>query len=237
MSNDVEVRFLQDTKNHELVYLKEDGVHRNMRLRNPKTSEYWFDLITWPGVLCINGDCGTYVFSRTHDMFEFFSSGISKSGKRSINSRYWSEKVLSEDQGGGIKKYSEDKFKALVKELYDDWCAEGIEEAEELRKEYAEEAPPAHEATKLAHDAEERYSLWKALEEEVMSDTQFEHECRVLADRFSHPSGFSFHDFWEYDLTEYTHRFQWCLHAILLGIQMYQKATFVGPLQEQPCQS
>ena len=67
-----EQRFLDDVKNHQISIIKDDGLHRFIRFKRPDSTSYWFDLITWPEFLCISGDCGTYVFSRTEDMFKFF---------------------------------------------------------------------------------------------------------------------------------------------------------------------
>ena len=67
-----EARFLGDVDWHVMTVLRDDGVHRHIRLKRPDSGSYWFDLITWPGTLCIDGDCGTYVFRRLEDMFQFF---------------------------------------------------------------------------------------------------------------------------------------------------------------------
>lgn len=67
-----EERFLKDVAKHEMTVIRDDGINRHLRFKNPNDSSYWFDLITWPGTLCIDGDCGTYVFKRTPDMFQFF---------------------------------------------------------------------------------------------------------------------------------------------------------------------
>ena len=67
-----EAIFLRDVAEHEMIVVRDDGVHRHIRFKKPGTSCMHFDLITWPGYLCYTGDMGTYVFSRLTDMFEFF---------------------------------------------------------------------------------------------------------------------------------------------------------------------
>lgn len=93
-----EQRFLDDVKNHQINIVKDDGAHRFVRFKRADNSSYWFDLITWPGFLCISGDCGTYVFSRTEDMFKFFRMNDNDFNKKkdrllNINPGYWGEKL------------------------------------------------------------------------------------------------------------------------------------------------
>ena len=57
-----EQEFLNDVRGHAMTILRDDGVHRHLRFKKPGSGTYWFDLITWPGTLCIDGDMGTYVF-------------------------------------------------------------------------------------------------------------------------------------------------------------------------------
>ena len=59
-----EERFLKDAAAHQMEVLRDDGVNRHLRFKNPESSAYWFEIITWPGTLCIDGDMGTFVFRR-----------------------------------------------------------------------------------------------------------------------------------------------------------------------------
>lgn len=85
--------FARDTKDHKLTVLRDEGPYRHLRFASaPKGySEYWFDLVTWPGVLVIRGDMETFAFSRTDDMFEFFRDG----SRYGINPGYWGEKLIA----------------------------------------------------------------------------------------------------------------------------------------------
>ncbi|MFF5977147.1 hypothetical protein ACFY7C_37245 [Streptomyces sp. NPDC012769] len=109
---EVEERFRKDTAGHELRILHDDGLYRHLLLRNLRGSEYWYELITWPGSLAIRGDVGDgYTFTRLTDMFEFF-----RSERGGINPHYWAEKL-----GGGrrsVKEYSEDLFRQRVVEQF-----------------------------------------------------------------------------------------------------------------------
>lgn len=103
-------RFTRNTADHQMTVLHDDGLYRHLRFMNPKSSEYWFDLVTWPGRLAICGDIGEdYVFSRLPDMFEFFRGD-------GINPHYWAEKL-----GGGrhsVQEYSESLLRQLVVEHF-----------------------------------------------------------------------------------------------------------------------
>ena len=112
MTNDIAERFKRDTANHQMTVLHDDGLYRHLRFSTLAKgySEYWFDLITWPGCLAVRGDYGDgYTFSRLRDMFEFFRG-------TGINPHYWSEKL----DGGrrSAKEYSEDAFRQVVCELF-----------------------------------------------------------------------------------------------------------------------
>ncbi len=109
-------QFVRDVCNHQMTILKNDGVYRHIRFQQPGTNCYYFDLITWPGYLTICGDMGTWTFSRTHDMFDFFARNTLE-----INTHYWSEKL---EAGAGYsarellaKSYDHDEFCSSLKEL------------------------------------------------------------------------------------------------------------------------
>src|SRR5580692_6155935 len=95
-ASDVAECFQRDTANHEMTVLHDDGLYRHLRFmqvitdeltgKQSRSSFYWFDLVTWPGNLVINGDMETFAFARSDDMFGFFR------GDR-INPGYWAEKV------------------------------------------------------------------------------------------------------------------------------------------------
>lgn len=114
-------RFKSDVKNHKMEILRDDGLYRHVRFKGDG-SFYYFDLITWPGVLTITGDCSTFVFSRTTDMFEFFSGNYGYG----INPGYWSEKLRA-PKPDSVMEFSVEKYKARVQ----DWLAYRLESLEE----------------------------------------------------------------------------------------------------------
>ncbi len=153
-----------------------------------------FDLITWPGYLCYTGDMGTFVFRRLHDMFEFFRCPADRQPFQ-IDLRYWAEKVEASDKHGGLRTWSADRFRAEVRDFFnqhvdDEWTA--------------------------ARKAD----LWSEIEDAVCgaADVSEHHAWTALWD-FSY-DGFRFQD-WGRDCQEWTHRFEWCCHALQWAIAIY----------------
>lgn len=95
-------RALKAFCNHELTIEHDDGVFRSLFCGQPSTSNYHFRIVTWPGHLAISGDIGTFVWSRTRDMFEFFATADDWAGMPlKINAGYWAEKLQASDTHGG----------------------------------------------------------------------------------------------------------------------------------------
>lgn len=79
-------RFTEDTENAKMVILRDDGEYRHLRITGG--GFFWAEVITAPNFLSVNGDMGTYVFTSTDDMIEFFNRDY-------IKSSYWAEKCVS----------------------------------------------------------------------------------------------------------------------------------------------
>lgn len=205
-----ENRFLNDVSRHAMTVIRDDGVHRHIRFKRPESGTYWFDLITWPGSLCIDGDCGTYVFRRLDDMFEFFRTDreyLERKGcQLAINPGYWGEKLQATANFGGFCEFSESKFAERVREAFD---------------EAAEDQP----------DEAKRAECWEEIEERVLG-AENEYEAHEALRDFEFES-FSFYETFEWDLTEYTFHFLWCCYAIAWGVKTYDEAT----AEVQACQS
>jgi len=200
-------RFLNDVKDHQISIEKDDGVHRFVRFRRANGSSYWFDLITWPGNLCISGDCGTYVFSREQDMFGFFKMNDGDFNKKkgvllNINPHYWGEKLQSIGTNAGYLEFDADQFSAEIKKYFDEYMSPEIED-EEIKDE-----------------------LWSAIDDEVLSAaTDGQYQAYDAVYRFKH-KGFEFADFFScgVDTDKYTFRYIWNLYAIVWGIMKYDEA-------------
>ena len=198
-------RFVRETADHKMTVLHDDGLYRHLRFqRQDGASFYWFDLVTWPGSLVVNGDCGTYTFSRIRDMFEFFGPSGARGGfedaRWGINPQYWAQKLRGPGRDTA-REYSHDTFRARVLEWFSDV-------AEEL-------------------DEEETAALRSALDEQVLDDSwgePGEHEAHSRLRDFEH-AGHTISDSWEWDLREYEWEFLWCCWAIVWGIDQYRALT------------
>lgn len=186
--------FESDIAKHEMRIIRDDGVHRHIRFQRPGTMCMHFDLITWPGYLCYVGDMGCYVFKRLEDMFQFFRGHRPKLS-------YWAEKVEASDKCDGVQEFSADKFRAEVKDFYD----QHLEHCSDVSEEDAA-------------------VLWSEIEDRVFTSLENygEHGAWAALGDFEH-EGFRFTD-WERQCKEYTHRFVWCCHALPWAISMYDKA-------------
>lgn len=206
MSKCNEDRFLEDVADHQMTVIRDDGVDRHIRFREPGTIIYGFDLITWPGHLCITGDCGTYVFTRIQDMFDFFRTEPSYASRHPdkklfINASYWGQKLLSIGTNAGFKEFDEDKFTSRITDYFNDW-----KESEEPEADVADD-------------------LWEEISSRVLSRVDDgEHRAYQAAYDFEH-YGFWFQDFFDGGGTErYTFHYLWCLYAINWGISQYDAA-------------
>lgn len=199
-------RFLRDVQHHEMQVLRDDGVYRHLRFKKPGTMCRHFDIVTWPGYLAYTGDMGAYVFTRVFDMLTFFRGDKPDELFRWIDRRYWAEKCDATDKHGGIKEFSEEKWRRAVLTYLVEWIREH-----------------RSETTK-----EQRKDLWEAVHDEVLgvygdSDgmrqqaATYDFTHKVNADLHT----FYFQDFFERDMEEYTHRFTWCCFALRWAIRQY----------------
>jgi len=118
MERPSEAEFLKRVEQHGIEVLRDDGLYRHLRYRGQHGSVDGFDLVTWPGFLCYCGDMGDYLFTRCEDMLKFFRQR-ERDARLRINTDYWSEKVVADDRDG-IKNYSPDVFRRIVREWVDD---------------------------------------------------------------------------------------------------------------------
>jgi hypothetical protein len=116
--------FAADVRHHRMEMLHSDEIYRHLRFSRAECSVNWFELITWPGVLTINGDMGTYTFSRLEDMFEFF-----RRPDNGINVSYWAEKCTSVDRHGPMTEWCQVESRKQLAETIEDWPAKARHEA------------------------------------------------------------------------------------------------------------
>lgn len=181
-------------RGHELTILHDDGLYRHLRFKSPDTSNYWFDLITWPGVLTVRGDFGdAYTFARITNMFEFFRG-------HQINPHYWSEKL---DGGRGrVMKYSETLFRQAV------W--------EHVRL-YGQEHRGLAKAVQ-AHFFDRRSDFDISREDEAREALD---AFKFTGEGYVGP--FEFVDTWEWSFRDFDWTFLWACQAIVFGIARYDE--------------
>jgi len=210
----IKERFLRDVAKHNLHLLRDDGVYRHLRFKQPNSTSMYFDLVTWPGFLAYTGDMGAYVFNRDLDMFEFFRQ---RDQSYRVNPQYWAEKVEASDRTG-VKQFSLEKFKAEIR----DWVAQSKEQ----------NLPDPEDAEALAQHASAYAELLEAVEKNVLNcdDNEvraydavndFEHNGSAWQVMFGPEAEFQFSDFYEVDVTEYSFRFLWCCEALAWGVARY----------------
>ncbi|MET3512777.1 hypothetical protein ABIC63_000542 [Pseudacidovorax sp. 1753] len=200
-------QFLQNVARHEMTVLRDDGVDRHLCFKQPDSSIYWFDVITWSGRLYIGGDCGTWVFNRLEDMFQFF-----RSDRGGINPSYWSEKLEATPERGA-EEFSEDRFIAVVNEYRLRWVRDAARSGDLTR--------------------EQRRELWQAVDDEVFRALSYhgEHGAFQAANDFSwkpdldrnRGRSWCFVDFFDHRFTRYTDRFIWNCYAIVWAIARYDE--------------
>lgn len=205
-----EAIFLKEVANHQMAILRDDGVNRHLRFRQPNTNMFMFEIITWPGYLCYSGDMGCYVFSRIDDMFEFFRTDrhhmpLTDGNTLAINPSYWGERLQAQSMfGEGFKKFSDDLLREVVKRAYDD-----------------------HIADANLSD-EDKADLWQEIESQVLDSAEDGEYAAHVALRDFSCHGFEFTDSWEYRLTDYTWYFIWCCYALAWAIGKYDEKKAEG---------
>lgn len=205
-------RVAHDLAGHEMTIILDDGIHRHIRFKRPTSGTYWFDLITYPGALVIDGDCGTYVFRRLEDMFEFFRADR-RDGKLRINPGYWGEKLQAVAKHGGYTEFDEERFDRVVKEYLVEWMRDNRDRT----------------------TRQQRRDLWDSVMSEVIgadSDSDGFRKQAAAGD-FYHPingnvRSFCFRDWWEHDVQRYTFQYIWCCYAIAWGIERYDSFKSEG---------
>lgn len=195
MSADTATRFAKDITEHEMIVLHDDGLYRHIRFKRPGTMMYHFDLVTWPGYLSISGDMGAFTFRRLEDMFEFFN-------EPRVNVGYWAEKVVADS---GLRRHSEEKFTAIVTKQFTD----------------------AKKNNSGGHEDDHWDHIWMRLEEEVLAEAHSEGTAIQAVYDWNGGAGdilgFEIYLDYDWDTTDYTYQFLWCLHAIQWGVAKYRR--------------
>ena len=208
----VEIDFKKAIQNHGMGILLDEDQHRNISFKSPEDSFVAaFNLITWPGHLCISGDYGSFVFQARTDMFGFFNQDY-------INPDYWSEKLVAKDVVKGHKEYSFEVLKENIESYIEShWEFTSHEQEARVRakiEKHIYSLPEVQEIKRDAYIAVDNFT-YKLSDEPNWNASVFSTTRDV--------SLFQFDSFYEYDSDVYTYRYLWCLNAIVWGVKKYFK--------------
>lgn len=237
---EIAARFARDTARHEMTVKHEQGLYRHLKFMNPEHGSFGaFELITWPYNLIVKtGWAFHFDIDATEDMFDLFRR-TALTGQ--INPGYWSEKVRAgRDE---VEGFEPDLLKGEIASTLAQWMRDDLDNRvakqakdfsftpEELqarpgiRKELARQVRPEW---RLANR-----QLREAVHDHFFSDdadynVEYEAEAhRALYDFSFRPEGdsqgwpYSFSDWHEWRLSDYSHGFLWSCHAIRHGIDVY----------------
>ena len=204
--------FLEDVKDHELKISLDQGAHRHLTFKQNNSYNMHYHITTWPGYLCISGDMGCFVFSRMHDMFEFFRGINTQEGVPGVPFSYWAEKLDATDNRSrtGILEDNVDAYKQMLLETYLRDIREGNFSV------YASNNVDARAGRRRGY--EEIKELCKEIEECPGTESRV-----TLIYNFSSSNGYSFDEFPYKSCQNYTFHFIWCCFAIVKAIEEYDK--------------
>jgi hypothetical protein len=186
--------FREDTAEHQLTVIKEDGLYRHLRCRKPWSIVYGFDIITWPGYLAYVGDMGDFLFTRAPDMLGFF-------GSEGISPDYWSEKVVAEDRDR-VREFSVERYRERVEEWRDEIAGDMADDCDCSEAEVA--------------------AFQSAVDDDLLdrADDLTEEKAHELLSEFSH-EGITCSDSWEWSLRRFTWHYIWACYAITWAVGQY----------------
>lgn len=185
----------------------DSGLHRNLRVANPRSSAFHYSITTWPGYLCISGDMGCYVFQRIDDMFDFFRGAPGK-----INPGYWQEKVQAGAgfQGAGAitAEPDLDAYDKRLMQYLDDFI-------DGLDPDVEEDAEKISEATEAVNDFKN-----------YRENSEWDCVSRINNWDSESAGGMDLDDFWEgySGLQKFRFHYIWCCYAIVHAIALYGAA-------------
>lgn len=193
---EAEQAFHQDTADHRLRILRDDGLYRHLRCSRPDSWFDGFNVVTWPGYLVIGGDRESYVFACEDDMFAFLERCFSQG---SIDFNYWASKLLGPGGSRTARRYSAPLFVQKVRHWRDS-VAESMD------------------------GAAERAQFRAAVDEDILGG-EYEDETQALMLLRDFSFGDGVPDYHEWTITEFDFHFIWACCAIRWAIGKYRAAT------------
>jgi hypothetical protein len=201
-------KFLKTVSNHQMeVILDAETGHRHLTFSKPNSSDMHFHINTWNGYLSFSGDMGSYLFSRTTDMFRFF-----RDDKLQINTGYWAEKCQSVCSRGGVKKFDDETLEKCIADRIEYVCSELTDEYEGHGEDYdsRDAFTAAVKAEMTDHFKCEEMDQYRFISVVEEFESSIVPNLRLLDGDYD----------W-LDSEAYSYHYQWCCYAIVWAVQQY----------------
>lgn len=210
--------FLADVADFKMTVKRDDTInYRHLVFGRPGSSCQQFELITWPGHLCIAGDMGTLVFQRMDDMFKFFRPESGSVDALRINPEYWAEKLQGANQSG----------RCLAEEFDAGLIHRQIARA--IVSDFREHRHTWSKKTRAWIWDRARARIFTRVDENELMTAVRDFSCPV------HMDGLDYYRFYTEGLRTHslTHRFHWLCFAIVWGIHQYDQARYAAKCNEE----
>lgn len=246
---EIAARFARDTASHQMTVLHDDGLYRHLRFTAPGMGSIGsFDLITWPYNLVVKaGWVFAFDIDATPDMFDLFRRTALKG---QINPGYWQEKVRAgRDE---VVDYSDELLKAEIEQYVKAWLEDAQDDDFEAKLRSA--IQDHFFSDTADYNVEFESEALRALNDfdfdthhlatcvcGMEKRCEYDHDARLWRTSHlrtfgcKHPKGddpvtikwvegYRFHDFYEWQLKDFTHGFLWSCYAIRHGIDVWDAA-------------
>lgn len=194
MNTITETSFLKQVAGHEMKVHGNNGLYRHVLFKSENNSRYWFEIVTWPGVLVIRGDLGSFMFTRIEDMIDFFNhDNFGLPSTKSPNFGYWAEKCVAQDKDGirefSLKLFQSNALEAITSALESAFVSGALRKA--CLEQFQDDVLDIH-----------FHSEYEA--QVAINDFEFDVEGETI----------QMTDFYEYKNQDYTYSYTWCCYAI-----------------------
>jgi len=193
--------FKNSVANHKLTINLDQGLYRDITVKNPESSACAYHVIARPRYLMICGDMGTFVFNvSTNDAFEYFRDKLDNIRL----SHYYRRKLQAEDV---TVKSTQFDFDGVISEL---------EEYLDCFEEYCSDLPEDTNFNfEAAKEAVENFKLHTDRDEQSYISTI--HNWDV-----DEAGGMTLDDFWDGEIgVTATYHYRWCIYAIIHAVNLY----------------
>ena len=198
--------FLKLTERHLMLPVMDNRHHRHLRFQRQDSLDAHFDIVTWPGRLCISGDRGCYVFGGQLDMMSVFRAPdrdtIPAGVTLPVKLDEWQAMLVSEDTVRGTETFDPEMFAAEVHGFLDE--------------------AGATDAVRAAAVAD------------VISEASMGEISAMTAVEGFNKDGFQFPDASEFDCHSYSRGFLFCCYAIVWAIGFYDEMVAANAATTAP---